>query len=229
MTEQHWGFEAGDEWDGQEADSGRRPPVDDDSVRGADPHGLVTVIATPAGEPVGVRLDPRWAAAAGPRGLPDLVRAAANGASAAALGRQLSDSGPTGAEAPASPPRPAPGSDPIAAMTRLLALMDTVSAELDQFEQRLGAVSAIAATSGGRHVTVNGRDGQVLDVVVDPAWAGSVRDSEIESELLDALGRFHRRAAPEELARGPQSPAITELNQLVRDPSALLRQLGLLR
>jgi DNA-binding protein YbaB len=235
MPEQRWGFEEDDEWEGQPDNGGGPPPTDDDTVRGADPNGIVTVVANLAGEPIAVQLEPRWAETAGPHGLPDLVRTAANGASAAALGRQVSDSVPNEAETPAPPlaAEPAEGSsdDPIAGMNRVLALMDTVTAELEQFEQRLSTFSAVAvaAGSGGRHVTVNGRDGQVLDVVVDPNWAGSVRASEIESELLDALRQFHRRATPDELAEGPQSPAITELNNLVRNPSVLLRELGLLR
>jgi DNA-binding protein YbaB len=235
MPEQRWGFEEDDEREDQPDDGGGPPPTDEDTVQGADPNGIVTVVANLAGEPVAVRLEPRWAETAGPHRLPDLVRTAANGASVAALARQVSDSVPNEAEAPTQPPTAEPvgggPGDPITAMNRVLALMDTVSAELEQFEQRLSTVSAVvvAARSGGRHVTVNGRDGQVLDVVLDPDWAGSVRASEVESELLDALRTFHRRTTPGELAEGPRSPAITELNNLVRNPSALLREFGLLR
>jgi DNA-binding protein YbaB len=232
MPEQRWGFEQDDEWV-DEPDSGGSPPEDEDTVEGADPGGVVTVVANLAGEPVAVRLAPAWADAAGPDGLPGLVVAAANGATVAALARQISGAGPAEAEAgtPVWPEVAAPPGDPIAGMNRVLALLDTVTADVERFEQRLSAATPTAVTgvSGGRHVTVNGRDGQVVDVVIDPRWAGVVRASEVESEILEALRRFHQRSSPGELAGGPQSPAITELNNLVRNPAALLRELGLSR
>ena len=73
------------------------------------------------------------------------------------------------------------------------------------------------------------RSGQVVDLSVDPAWAHQARDSEIQSELLDALTELHARNTPGELASGPRSPAIAELTALLADPHTLLRRLGLTR
>lgn len=226
MPEQRWGFE---EDDGYEDAPGRPAGADVDQVEGADEEHVVTVVADLAGQAQAVRLAPTWAEH-DPTSLPQRVITAANAATTAALARQLE----TPAEPQPQPEPPAvdgagPAGDPFAAINDVLRLMDEVSADLDSFQRRLAAATTgvTSADSSGRHVTVGIRDGQVIDVSIDPRWAAAVRTSEVESELLDALQRAQRMASPGELADGPRSAAITELNNLVRNPQAMLRQLGL--
>lgn len=226
MPEQHWGFE---EDDGYGDVPGRPAGADVDQVEGTDEDHVVTVVADLAGQALAVRLAPAWAEH-DPTSLPQRVVTAANAATTAALARQLETPAEPEPEPPAVIEGAGPGGgDPFAAINDVLRLMDEVSADLDSFQRRLAAATTgvTSADSSGRHVTVGIRDGQVIDVSIDPRWAAAVRSSEVESELLDALQRVQRMASPGELAHGPRSAAITELNNLVRNPQAMLRQLGL--
>jgi DNA-binding protein YbaB len=238
MPDQRWGFEEDDEYeDTSTRRSDPRPTgEDDDQVEGTDPERIVTVVAGLDGTARAVRLMPTWAQSVDPTSLPQRVITAANAATMAALGRQLDAATP--AEPAPVPPATAAGDgaagptgDPFAAINDILRLMDEVSGDLDTFQRQLATQTAglISADSSGRHVSVSSRDGQIVDVSIDPRWAGAVRTSELEGELLDALRRVQRMAAPGDLAQGPHSSAISELNNLVRDPQAMLRQLGLLR
>ncbi|HKN95850.1 MAG TPA: hypothetical protein VJX10_01940 [Pseudonocardiaceae bacterium] len=225
MPGQRWGFEEDDEYE----DAPRRPAGEDvDQVEGADEEHVVTVVADLAGEARAVRLAPTWAEH-DPASLPQRVITAANAATMAALARQLETPAAPEPEPPAAVEDAGPTGDPFAAINDVLRLMDEVSADLDSFQRQLAAATGgvTSADSGGRHVTVGIRDGQVVDVSIDPRWATAVRTPEVESELLDALQRAQRMASPGELAQGPRSAAITELNNLVRNPQAMLRQLGL--
>jgi DNA-binding protein YbaB len=225
MPDERWGFE---EDDGYEDAPDRPAGADVDQVEGTDEEQVVTVVADLAGQALAVRLAPAWAEH-GPTSLPQRVITAANAATTAALARQLETPAEPEPEPPAAVDGTGPAGDPFAAINDVLRLMDEVSADLDSFQRRLAAATTgvTSADSRGRHVTVGIRDGQVIDVSVDPRWAAAVRTSEVESELLDALQRAQRMASPGELAQGPRSAAITELNNLVRNPQAMLRQLGL--
>ncbi|HEY1571617.1 MAG TPA: YbaB/EbfC family nucleoid-associated protein [Pseudonocardiaceae bacterium] len=228
MPEQRWGFEE----DGFDRPDPRPSELDVDQVEGTDDDRIVTVVANLAGEAGAVRIAPTWADH-DPTTLPRRVITAANAAVMAALARRIEDAPPEPPEVSAEPTPddgPATG-DPFAAINDVLRLMDEVSADLDSFQRRFASATASAssADSRGGHVTIGIRDGRVIDVSIDPRWAGAVRTSELESELLDALQRVQRMASPGDLARGPHSAAISELDQLVRNPQAMLRQLGLLR
>ncbi|HEX3649430.1 MAG TPA: YbaB/EbfC family nucleoid-associated protein [Pseudonocardiaceae bacterium] len=225
MPDQRWGFEDDDEY---EQPRSNHPEPDADQVEGADPEHVVTVVADLAGAARAVRITRQ----VDPTSLPQRVVAAANAATMAALARQVRTAPPEPEPEPvAASAGPPADPDPFAAINDVLRLMDEVSDELDSFQRELAAVTSgvTAADSGGRHVTVSSRDGQVVDVSIDPRWAGAVRTSELESEILDALQRVRRMAAPGELAQGPRSAAITELNNLVRNPQAMMRRLGLVR
>jgi DNA-binding protein YbaB len=229
MPEQRWGFEEDDGFDHPDP---RPTELDVDEVEGTDDDRIVTVMADLAGEATAVRITSTWADH-DPTTLPQRVITAANAAVLAALARRIEDAPPEPPEVSAEPaPDDAPATgDPFAAINDVLRLMDEVSADLDSFQRQLTSATAGAssADSRGRHVTVGVRDGQVIDVSIDPRWAGAVRTSELESEVLDALQRVQRMASPGDLARGPRSAAISELDHLVRNPRAMLRQLGLLR
>lgn len=230
MPEQRWGFE---EDDGLDRPDPRPAEPDVDRVEGTDDDRIVTVVADLAGQAGAVRVAPTWADH-DPTTLPQRVIAAANAAVLAALARRIEDAPPepeiSAEPAPTDTAAPALG-DPFAAINDVLRLMDEVSADLDSFQHQLASATTgpISADSRGGHVTIGIRDGQVVDVSIDPRWAGAVRTAELESELLDALQRVQRRASPGDLARGPHSAAISELDQLVRTPQTMLRQLGLHR
>lgn len=239
MPDQRWGFEEDDEYEVMRGEPGpRRTEGDVDQVEGTDEDRIVTVVADLAGGISAVRVAPMWAEH-GPTSLPQRVTTAANAAVLAALARQAENGPPVPetAETPvedvavAGAPTGEPAGDPFAAINDVLRLMDEVSADLDSFQRQLASATAgvTSADSHGRHVTASSRDGQIIDVTIDGRWAAAARPSELESELLDALQRVQRLASPGELAQGPRSAAITELNQLVANPQAMLRQLGLLR
>ena len=203
------------------------------------PDEIVTGRVNPEAQFVSVRLVERGKDKVSPEALAGAVRAAANAAIMAALARRVEetqDAGERKAE-PAAAPRRASDTgtgtqgtvDPMTNARRLLSLLDTVSAQVDRFEQQLSTIANVKATadSGGRHVRAGIEGGQVIEVTVDTRWAERVRYSEVESELLDALRQAQRRADPGDLTRGPQSTEISELMNLVNNPQELLRQLGL--
>ncbi|HEX7662626.1 MAG TPA: hypothetical protein VF444_24435 [Pseudonocardiaceae bacterium] len=242
MPELHFGFEEDDEPYELKLDRGKstRPAEEPpDSIPGTDPDEIVTVRVNPEAQFVSVRLVERWKDKVSPEALAGAVRAAANAAIMAALARRVEetqDAGERKAE-PAAAPRRASDTgtgtqgtvDPMTNARRLLSLLDTVSAQVDRFEQQLSTIANVKATadSGGRHVRAGIEGGQVIEVTVDTRWAERVRYSEVESELLDALRQAQRRADPGDLTRGPQSTEISELMNLVNNPQELLRQLGL--
>ncbi|HEY4460426.1 MAG TPA: hypothetical protein VGN81_39310 [Pseudonocardiaceae bacterium] len=119
--------------------------------------------------------------------------------------------------------------DPQVVAAQLSRLADQALAEAQQFLDHVGPVINDVTTvdSAGGHVAMSGRRGQVSQVTIDADWAGFARHTEIESEVIDALRRLQARMLPDELAAGPQGPAITELNRLMSNPADLLRRLGL--
>lgn len=108
-------------------------------------------------------------------------------------------------------------------------LVEAVMADVSGFMQRLSEVTGHTAQveSAGRHVQGSGKHGQVHTITIDPNWCSAVRNSEIEGEILDCLKRIKRETAIGDLASGPQSKNITELNNLLADPHSLLRRVGL--
>jgi hypothetical protein len=78
----------------------------------------------------------------------------------------------------------------------------------------------VSAENSGGHVNGSARNGQILDFAIDPQWADTARNSELEGEITDLLRKPCRASTPADLASGPQSSAITELNALVSNPDA---------
>ncbi len=83
-----------------------------------------------------------------------------------------------------------------------------------------------AADSAGGHVVVSGIRRQVRSVSIDPQWAGTARNTEIESELRDALRAFVDRSTTGELTKGPRSAAISELMGMVADPQLTIQRIS---
>ncbi|WP_144312092.1 hypothetical protein [Actinopolyspora erythraea] len=94
-----------------------------------------------------------------------------------------------------------------------------------QLSERVDVPSSMSSSGG--HVSGTGQRGQITEITIDPRWASSARNSEIESELTDLLRRLKSADSPGELAQGPSSSNIDELNALVSDPQRFLRRLGL--
>jgi DNA-binding protein YbaB len=231
VPEYRFGFEEDDESEHRPERADASAERNAETIEGSDPDRVVTVVVNPAGEVTTVRIAPRWRDVVEPRALSDRVMTAANAASMAAFARSVAE--PTGQDDPSTGADPAPApmlaSNPMAAMDGLLKLMDVVSAELSEFEQRLSTITTgvISATSAGGHVQIGSQGSQVVSVAIDPHWVAAARFTEIETEALDALRQVQRRSAPGDLVQGPQSAAISELNRLVGNPQDLLRQLGL--
>lgn len=227
-----WGFEEGDEWEDQNAEE---PPAEiDDSLTGRDPAGIVTVAVTDAGEYVSVKLTRDWKNSVDPRALNTSVLAAMNAATMRALAKQIEQIDMTGRtpEGTAGTPAtsdPHQGLGPTSPLTKedAIRLVDAATADLERYLRQASTIVdvPVTATSAGGHVTVSGRRRQVLDVSIDVNWAGSVRYSEIESELLDAVTGFSARSSLGELALGPQSAAIDELMALASDPQSLISKI----
>lgn len=230
-----WGFEEDDEVE----DVRRSTPVpeestdDTDPLSGQDTRGAVTITVTEAAAITSVRLAPDWRERAEARELGSLVREAANNATAAAVANQAQqvDIRAEVEAGTAAPPRASTSlEEEERPLTRedVRRLLDAVTADLAQFKERLSTVvdQTVRVDSAGEHVSVSGRQGQVLDVSLDVSWLFMARESEIESEVRDALTRFADRSTPGELGRGPQSAAITELMQLVSNPQAMVRRIS---
>lgn len=228
-----WGFEEDDEVE----DVRRGTPAPEEStddtepLSGQDTRGVVTITVTETAAITAVRLAPDWRDRAEARELGSLVREAANNATAAAVAYQAQrvDIRAEVAAGTVVPPRASqpPEEEPPLTREDVRRLLDAVTADLAQFKVRLSTVvdQTVRADSAGEHVTVSGRQGQVLDVSLDVSWLFTARESEIENEVRDALTRFADRSTPGELARGPQSGAITELMGLVSDPQAMVRRI----
>jgi DNA-binding protein YbaB len=234
-------FEVEDDYDESPRRRAPRPiveePVDEDGVSRKDPAGLVTVRVDAAGGVKSVKLADQWQRSVAPQALHVNVLQAANAAIMAALAQEGSNTAPlpwaatTHAPVARAEAKPQPRSpqDRFAGSVEVVRLVNTVVAELAQFDQKLGAARAHPASvqSRGQHVRVAADNVRILGVSIDPGWLGSTRDPEIESELVDALVQAQSQASLGSLAQGPQSPAISEMMSLVSNPAELLRRLGL--
>ncbi|MEV0697700.1 hypothetical protein AB0I53_07245 [Saccharopolyspora sp. NPDC050389] len=197
-----------------------------DTVVGQDPSGVVSVSSTFDAVVVSVALADNWRQVVDPRQLHVCVVAAANAATMLALGKKLESADLEGTDQPQA----APGSDdsPLSSqdITRLL---DEVTADLNAFTQQLTAIAdqTVTAESPGRNVSGTAQRGQILQLSLDPNWASAARKSEIETELASLLATLQSKSTPTDLAGGPRSRAIDELNDLASNPQLLLRRLGL--
>ncbi|MGH4020054.1 MAG: hypothetical protein ACRDT0_12630, partial [Pseudonocardiaceae bacterium] len=231
MGDHRWGFEDLDDEE-YENISGRRPadrPADpEETVSGQDADRVVTVQVTPTGDVAAVHLAGDWQRSVDPRALGDSVRAAANAATVAAMTAQLDRAGQ---QPPAPVAHQAAHQVETTPLTRrdVDRLLDAVAADLADFTRRAAEIieHPVSTQSAGRHVSGTAQRGQVLTVEVEPGWAARARGSEIESELLEVLGRLRHLSTPGELAQGPHSSAIAELTALAADPAILLSRIGL--
>lgn len=228
-----WGFEEDDEVEAVRRSTPDESTDDTDPLSGQDARGAVTITVTDTAAIASVRLAPEWRELAEARELGSLVREAANNATAAAVAYQAQrvDIRAEVAAGTVAPPRasqPPEEEEPPLTREDVRRLLDAVTADLAQFKVQLSTVvdQTVQADSAGEHVTVSGRQGQVLDVSLDVSWLFTARESEIENEVRDALTRLADRSTPGELSRGPQSGAINELMQLVSDPQAMVRRIS---
>ncbi|MBB2938110.1 hypothetical protein FHX82_005186 [Amycolatopsis bartoniae] len=181
---------------------------------------------SPTAEVIAVRLSPRWRGSVDPRALNASVLSAANAATMRALARSLEHTD-LSASAPA-PPHNGGDESPLTNQD-VQRLLDSASAELDQFTTRLSAVvdQPVQVRSSGGHVQGSAQRGQVLTLDVDSTWAGQIRHSEIEMEFVEVLRGLRDASTPGELAAGPGDGAISELMALAADPRRLMRRLGM--
>ncbi|MBV9843704.1 MAG: YbaB/EbfC family nucleoid-associated protein [Kutzneria sp.] len=230
MDDRRWGFDEADDWEADGAASARGADADtQDVVTGTDPDTVVTVTLTPAAEVVSVKLAADWRRSVDPRALDASVLAAVNAATMRALARQVEAVPPVAEVRPPAPSTPGGADEPPLTRQDVLRLVDAVSTDLRRFSERISPVvdHPVSAESAGGHVTATASRGRVIGLSLDPGWVGSVRDSEIESELLDVLRQLHDKSTPAELTAGPRSSAIAELTALASDPQRFLARLGL--
>ncbi|WAL63789.1 hypothetical protein ORV05_22655 [Amycolatopsis cynarae] len=233
MDDQRWGFEEAEDWEYEKL-SGRPPPdpVEEptETLVGEDPDRVVAVVVSPQAAVARVRLTPEWRSRVDPRGLHSNVLVAANTATMRALAFNVERMDSTAAAVPAAPNPPPAGLDQSPLTLRdVQRLLDAVSAELDQFTERMSAVMdhPVHVQSAGEHVHGSAQRGQVLSLDIDAGWAGQARHTEIENELLEVLRAMRDTSAPQQLAAGPSGNAISELMDLAADPQRLMRRLGL--
>jgi hypothetical protein len=232
MDDHRWGFEDAEEWEYQEGSSGGEAEAEPspDAIIGEDPDRVVTVTVTRSAEVVSVSLAAKWRSLVDPRGLHSSVLAAANRATMQALAVQVEEFDMSSAPVPVNTPATGVGGFDESQLTKddVERLMAAVSTELDRFNSQLSAVVDRPATaeSAGGHVAGSSQRGQVLEVAIEPGWASTARNAEIESEVLEVLQVLHRLGVPDELAGGPHGSAISELNALASDPQRLMRRLG---
>lgn len=225
-----WGFEEDDEWDVVNA------PVEagsegEDLLRGMDSDEVVTVAVTENLNVRSVVLAPDWRSATDPRDLHSHVLAAMNAATMHVLARQVERVG-SGSFSPVTgaPPATSDQSTEETPITKedAMRLVDAATSDLERFMSTVSAIAdtVISVESAGGHVTVSGRKRQLREVTIEADWAARVRPTEIEAELLDVLHRFGAESDLGELARGPRSSAISELQSLAADPRALVRRIA---
>ena len=229
-----WGFEEDDEVEDVRRSTPAEESTDDtDLLSGQDARGVVTITVADTAAITSVRLASDWRDRTEPRELGALVLEAANNATARAVAAQAQrvDIRAEAAAGTDGPPRTSQPTEEERPITRedQRRLLDAVTADLTQFRQRMAEVvdQAVRVDSAGEHVTVSGKRGQVMDVSLDVTWLYTARESEIESEVREALTKFADRSTPGELAQGPRSSAINELMALVSDPQAMVRRIAM--
>lgn len=228
-----WGFEeADDEVEPGSSGPGASIEDNDESLTGHDPAGVVTIAVTDAADVISVRLANDWKDTVDPRTLHSHVLDAMNAATMQALAKRaeqvdLDGGQDAGTSSPLATSQPPQEERPIT-KEDAMRLIDAVSADLDQFMRRASMITnqVITAESSGAHVSVSGKQRQVVNLTIDPAWASRVRNSEIESELTDALTSFTAKSSLGDLAQGPRSSAIDELMSLVADPRSMVRRIN---
>ncbi|MDT8909568.1 hypothetical protein [Amycolatopsis sp. PS_44_ISF1] len=225
-ADHRWGFEEAEDWEYESTRPGGTAADPADTLSGTDPDRIVEVVVTPGAEVRSVRLEADWRSSVDPRALQSSVLAAANAATMRALDNSVANS------APAPPPAPVAGTPDQSPLTAadVQRLVDSVSAELARFTERLSAVADRPAEreSSGGHVSGSALRGQIQELTIDPLWAGSARPAEIESEVAQVLRALHSASTPSpDVVAGPQGDAISEVLRLVSDPQALVRRLGL--
>lgn len=138
------------------------------------------------------------------------------------------------ASASTSRDAPSAGGDPDGPVARalteeILGLIERIPQEQDDLlNQARAAAAAQTRTAGpGGHITVSMTGRQITAVDIAPKWALMARYLEIEAEAAAAFRSAQRTAPP----LGPDTtvlpPAMARLRELVADPVALTRQLGL--
>ncbi|QUH01355.1 hypothetical protein HUO13_11565 [Saccharopolyspora erythraea] len=219
---QDWEFDDAASWD---ADDDAPEPDDTAGVLGQDSAGAVAVRVTGSGAVTSVALADDWKQSVAPHELGAAVLAAMTAATVQAMAETV----PAAGAQPAST-RPPADTSPLSRQD-VLRLLDEVSADLAEFTRRISATSnqPVSLESAGGHVSGTAKRGQVLEISVDPDWAGAARDSEIEAELTELLAGLVERSVPADATAGPRSRAIEELQSLAADPHTLLRRLGLSR
>ncbi|WP_243769729.1 hypothetical protein [Amycolatopsis acidicola] len=186
---------------------------------------VVEVMVTREARVAAVRLSPSWRQSVDPRALHTSVLSAANAATMRALAQSVEQ---TASALPVAAPQPTVDESPLTNQD-VQRLLDSVSAELDQFTERLSAVvdQPVQVRSSGGHVQGSARAGQVLTLDIDSTWAAQARVSEVETELVEVLRGLHDSSTPGGLAAGPTGSAISELMTLAGDPQRLMRRLGM--
>lgn len=78
-----------------------------------------------------------------------------------------------------------------------------------------------------RTVVVSMSAGRITGMTIDADWAKHARYTEVSAEILAALQQAQREGDRVRAQQVPVPPSIARLRELVSDPQALVRQLGL--
>lgn len=231
LNDEHW-----EQTQREDHNRGHDVAAHTDTLAGQDASGAVAVNVTPAGDVVSVQLASGWKDIIEPHSLNAGVLSAANAATAQALTKKMEGFDPEDTPSNVADRAGAPtsaedgGDESRITAEDAIRLVDAVTADLQDFIHQVSAITdelAHAESSGG-HVAASGRGGQITAVEVDQKWAGSARDTEIESEIVDVLAKIQERSSLGELANGPRSGNIAEITSLVGDPQKLMRRVGLM-
>lgn len=229
MDDDRWGFEEAEDWEYEQPAQTEEPVPDNERLVGQDPDQIVSVTVSPSAEVLSVALDSNWTRVVDPRGLHSSVLAAANAATMAALSYQVEEVQRNPPTVPAFGGQADPADESPLSPDDMLRLVDAATAEMTRFADQAATVvdRRITAESAGGHLSGSAVNGQVVDIAIDPAWAGSVRSTEIASEITDVLRQLHAAATPPEIINGPQGSAIAEIMGMLYDPQRLSRRVGL--
>ncbi|MGP4019340.1 hypothetical protein [Saccharopolyspora sp. 5N708] len=200
-----------------------------DDTTDSDDAPVVIVHVSETGEVTSVALASSWRRSVDPRELHTSVLSAANAATMQVLANRIEGTAETSAVPASGTTADVPDTSPLG-KEDVMRLLDAVSADLNDFIEQLSTrvEQIVSIRSSGGHVQGSARSGQILALRIDSGWASSARKSEIELELTEVLKQLGEQSSPGELAQGPRSRAIDELQALASDPQLLLRRVGLL-
>lgn len=202
---------------------------------GTDDTGAVSVVVDRRGMVADVVIAANWRERLHPRELGLAMCTAANEALSDRLADEIEhlDFEPEFRPVPRHDARDA-GGDPASVVARELQaevaeLLVAYDRDVVTYQRELSEAVNATATARSRNgaVEVTMGHGRVVTVTIDPTWAKSAKDTHVRADTLAAFTAAGERLSTADPSAVTPPAAIARLTRLAKDPSALMKELGL--